>query len=138
GQPVISQPVISQPVISQPVISQPAASQPAASQSGGREAASRQLIASRQAAGEATFDKELADRVHMSLLAGLLSQIGMQDTESKARGSRRPITEFAGARGARFAVSPGSALARKPPRWVVAGELVETSRLWARTVARIE
>jgi ATP-dependent helicase HrpA len=74
----------------------------------------------------------------MSLLAGLLSQIGMQDTDTKPRGKRRAITEFAGARGARFAIFPDSALAKKPPQWVVAAELVETSRLWARVTARIE
>ena len=84
------------------------------------------------------FPAELADRVHMSLLAGLLSHIGMQDTEAKQRGKRRPLTEFAGARGARFAIFPDSSLARKPPQWVVAAELVETSRLWARVAARIE
>jgi ATP-dependent helicase HrpA len=84
------------------------------------------------------FPAELADRIHMSLLAGLLSHIGMQETDSRPRGKRRPLTEFAGARGARFAIFPDSALARKPPQWVVAAELVETSRLWARVTARIE
>ncbi len=84
------------------------------------------------------FPAELADRIHMSLLAGLLSHIGMQDTDSRPRGKRRPLAEFAGARGARFAIFPDSALARKPPQWVVAAELVETSRLWARVTARIE
>ena len=54
------------------------------------------------------------------------------------RRNRRGPVEFAGARGARFAVFPDSVLARKPPSWVVAAELVETSRLWARTTARIE
>ena len=84
------------------------------------------------------FPADLADRIHMSLLAGLLSHIGMQDTDTRPRGKRRPLTEFAGARGARFAIFPDSALARKPPQWVVAAELVETSRLWARVTARIE
>ena len=84
------------------------------------------------------FPAELADRVHMSLLSGLLSHIGMQDTDARPRGKRRPLTEFAGARGARFAIFPDSSLARKPPQWVVAAELVETSRLWARVAARIE
>ena len=74
----------------------------------------------------------------MSLLSGLLSHIGMQDTDARPRGKRRPLTEFAGARGARFAIFPDSSLARKPPQWVVAAELVETSRLWARVAARIE
>ncbi len=70
-----------------------------------------------------------AQQIHVSLLAGLLSQIGLKDPE---------LREYAGARGAKFAIFPGSALFRKPPRWVMAAELVETSRLWARTVARIE
>jgi len=68
-------------------------------------------------------------RIHISLLAGLLSHIGLRDVEKQ---------EYVGARGARFAVFPGSALFRKPPRWVMAAELVETTRLWARIVARIE
>ena len=93
---------------------------------------------SRDAEAGGTFPADLADRVHMSVLAGLLSHIGMQDTDSRPRGKRRPLTEFAGARGARFAIFPDSALARKPPQWVVAAELVETSRLWARVTARID
>ena len=68
-------------------------------------------------------------QVHVSLLAGLLSHIGLLDPE---------IRDYLGARGARFAVFPGSALFRKPPRWVMAAELVETSRLWGRIAARID
>jgi ATP-dependent helicase HrpA len=67
--------------------------------------------------------------IHTALLAGLLSQIGAKDGEKR---------EYVGARGARFAIFPGSVLAGKQPRFVMAGELVETSRLWARQVARIE
>jgi ATP-dependent helicase HrpA len=86
------------------------------------------------------FAGDTADRVHMSVLAGLRSQIGMTDGLPKERepGKRRPLTEYTGARGARFAIFPDSPQARKPPDWVVAAELVETSRLWARTIARIE
>jgi ATP-dependent helicase HrpA len=69
------------------------------------------------------------DLVHQSLLAGLLSHVGLKS------GDRN---EYLGARGARFAVFPGSVLFRKPPAWVMSAELVETSRLWAREVARIE
>ncbi len=69
------------------------------------------------------------DRIHQSLLAGLLSHIGLRE------GAQR---DFLGARGARFAVSPGSVLFAKPPRWLMAAELVETSRLWGRVAARIE
>ena len=85
------------------------------------------------------YPADLADRVHQSLLAGLLSQIGIrQEPGQRERGKRRPLPEFAGARGARFAIFPDSPQARKPPSWVMAAELVETSRLWARTVARIQ
>jgi ATP-dependent helicase HrpA len=69
-------------------------------------------------------------RVHTSLLAGLLSHLGLKDTDSK--------NEYLGARSAKFAVFPGSALFKKPPRWIMSAELVETSRLWARVNARIE
>ena len=96
------------------------------------------IAADRERDGGEGLEPDLADRVHVSLLSGLLSHIGMRDTDDKARGKRRPLTEFAGARGARFAIFPDSVLARKPPQWVVAAELVETSRLWARTAARIE
>jgi ATP-dependent helicase HrpA len=81
---------------------------------------------------------EIADRVHICMLAGLLSHIGMKDADPKAGAKRRGPAEFAGARGARFSVFPDSVLARKPPQWMVAAELVETSRLWARVVARID
>ncbi|HEX4705693.1 MAG TPA: ATP-dependent RNA helicase HrpA, partial [Pseudonocardiaceae bacterium] len=69
------------------------------------------------------------DQVHTALLAGLLSHIGLKEG---------PRNEYLGARNAKFAVFPGSALFKKPPRWVMAAELVETSRLWGRMVARIE
>ncbi|MFC0041645.1 ATP-dependent RNA helicase HrpA [Actinomadura rayongensis] len=80
------------------------------------------------------------DRVHVSLLAGLLSHIGLMDTDTKdePRDKRRRGQEYLGARGAKFAVFPGSALFKKPPRWIMSAELVETSRLWARTNAKIE
>src|SRR6266849_5609781 len=81
-------------------------------------------------------------RLHVSLLAGLLSQIGMKTEPARVAASapgpgssRRPRAEYLGARNARFAIFPGSSLARKAPDWIVAAELVETSRLWARTVA---
>ncbi|MFC0625649.1 ATP-dependent RNA helicase HrpA [Kribbella deserti] len=69
-------------------------------------------------------------RVHVSLLAGLLSHIGMKDPANQH--------QYIGARNARFAVFPGSTLFKKPPQFVMAAELVDTSRLWARVNARIE
>lgn len=77
-------------------------------------------------------DDAPADRVHVSLLAGLLSHVGMKDVREGAK------NEYLGARNAKFAVFPGSALFKKPPRFVMSAELVETSRLWARVNARIE
>jgi ATP-dependent helicase HrpA len=72
------------------------------------------------------------DRVHVSLLAGLLSHIGMKDVKDGAK------NEYLGARSAKFALFPGSALFKKTPRFVMSAELVETSRLWARVNAKIE
>ena len=70
-----------------------------------------------------------AEAIHRALLAGLLSHIGMFDEEKR---------DYLGARGARFAIFPGSGLAKKTPAFVMAAELVETGRLWARVNARIE
>ncbi|MBB5872128.1 ATP-dependent helicase HrpA [Allocatelliglobosispora scoriae] len=77
-------------------------------------------------------------QIHISLLSGLLSHIGLKEVEEKANPKGRTIHEYAGARAAKFAIAPGSSLFKKQPRWVMAGELVETSRLWARVVAKIE
>ena len=83
------------------------------------------------------------ERVHTAILTGLLSQIGLAELreEKPAQGQRRrgraPLREYLGARGTRFAINPGSALAKTQPPLVMAGEIVETTRLWARTVAPI-
>ena len=69
------------------------------------------------------------DRVHQSVLAGLLSHLGMRDRETR---------EYNGAHGSKFAIVPGSALAKKPARWVMVAELVDTSRLWGRVAANIQ
>ncbi|MET7442564.1 ATP-dependent RNA helicase HrpA, partial [Streptomyces sp. NPDC005568] len=78
--------------------------------------------------------------VHVSLLAGLLSHVGMKDVKETGGESGRATgkNEYLGARNAKFAIFPGSALFKKPPRFVMSAELVETSRLWARVNARIE
>ncbi|MET9253854.1 ATP-dependent RNA helicase HrpA [Streptomyces sp. NPDC003717] len=77
-------------------------------------------------------DDAPGDRVHVSLLAGLLSHVGMKDVKDGNK------NEYLGARNAKFAVFPGSALFRKQPRFLMSAELVETSRLWARVNAKIE
>jgi ATP-dependent helicase HrpA len=78
--------------------------------------------------------------IHAALLAGLLSHVGLQVEPARTRDGKpgRPGREYLGTRNTRFVIAPGTPLAKKPPRWVVAAELVETSRLFARTVARID
>ena len=73
---------------------------------------------------EATFEQ-----VHKALLAGLLGNIGFKDGDNDS---------YAGARGIRFFVAPGSGLKKTRPKWVIAAELVDTSKLYARCVAKIE
>ncbi|MFD7606871.1 ATP-dependent RNA helicase HrpA [Streptomyces mirabilis] len=85
-------------------------------------------------------DDAAEQSVHVSLLAGLLSHVGMKDVKETGGESGRSTgkNEYLGARNAKFAIFPGSALFKKPPRFVMSAELVETSRLWARVNARIE
>ena len=76
-----------------------------------------------------------ADGIHQALLSGLLSHIGLlEERDKKERGPR----EYLGARGARFAIFPGSGLKGKNPPFLMAGELVETGRLWARQNAAVQ
>jgi ATP-dependent helicase HrpA len=69
------------------------------------------------------------EQIHKSLLAGLLGNIGFKDGDNDS---------YAGARGIRFFVAPGSGLKKTRPKWVIAAELVDTSKLYARCVAKIE
>lgn len=89
------------------------------------------------------------DGIHRALLSGLLSHIGLKDQAQAAKASgprgskeaaaaRRGKGEYIGARQARFTLFPGSALAKKQPDAVMSAELVETSRLFARTNAAID
>ncbi|KUY52664.1 MULTISPECIES: ATP-dependent RNA helicase HrpA [unclassified Burkholderia] len=73
---------------------------------------------------EATYEQ-----VHLALLTGLLGNLGMKADDDP---------HYLGARGIKFYLWPGSALAKKAGRWVMAAELVETSRLYARCLAKIE
>ena len=84
-------------------------------------------------------DEPDADGIHQALLSGLLSHIGLLEEREKEGGAGgAPMREYLGARGARFAIFPGSGLHRKNPQFLMAGELVETSRLWARQNAAIK
>ena len=69
------------------------------------------------------------DHVHQAVLAGLLSHIGTRDRDRR---------EYRGARGSAFVIGRDSTLAKSSPAWVMAAELVETNRLWARKVASIQ
>ncbi|MGC5617592.1 ATP-dependent RNA helicase HrpA [Georgenia sp. Z1491] len=86
------------------------------------------LVASTVVALGRGSDAASADSVHQALLTGLLSNLGSYDERKR---------DYAGARGTRFVIWPGSGLSRKTYPWVMAAELVETSRLFARTVARV-
>ena len=90
--------------------------------------------------GQPADDIPMRDGIHQALLSGLLSHIGLLEEREKERSGsgRRPMREYLGARGAKFAIFPGSGLARKQPQFLMAGELVETSRLWARQNAAIK
>lgn len=68
------------------------------------------------------------EEIHRAILSGLLSHVGLK---SKAR-------DYLGARNSRFHIFPGSGLFQKQPKWVMAAEIVETTKPWARGVARIE
>jgi ATP-dependent helicase HrpA len=70
-----------------------------------------------------------AARIHAALTAGLLSHVGMREGDSR---------EFQGARNSKFVLAPGSVLTKRPPRWIVVADLVETSRLYGRTAAKIQ
>ena len=95
-----------------------------------------------------TSDQALRDAIHRSILVGLLSHLGEKDqradnttgarTEGRGRRSARSTADYLGARGTRFTIAPGSALRRAAPRWIMAAELVETSRLWGRVVAAVD
>ncbi|NKI36054.1 ATP-dependent RNA helicase HrpA [Wenzhouxiangella sp. XN79A] len=75
-----------------------------------------------------TLDEGVAESVHRALLSGLLAQVGRHDEDG----------DYVGARGHKVRIFPGSALGRSRPGWIMAAELVETSRPWARTVATIK
>ncbi|HYP46178.1 MAG TPA: ATP-dependent RNA helicase HrpA [Propionibacteriaceae bacterium] len=83
------------------------------------------------------------DRVHTAVLTGLLSHVGLAEVreEAKTAGRRRGragLREYLGARGTKFAINPGSSVAKIQPPLVMAAEIVETTRLWARTAAGID
>ena len=74
-------------------------------------------------------EKAEYQQIHTALLSGLLSHIGLKEAEKQ---------QYLGARNAHFAIFPNSVLFKKQPKWVMAEELVETSKLWGRMVAEIE
>lgn len=105
----------------------------------------RTLVKSPERQGRDTGASD-PDAIHRALLSGLLSQIGILDerstpsgkSHSPAKDPKRRIAEYRGARGIRFSIFPGSGLRKKSPQAVIAAEIVETSRTFARTVAAID
>ena len=75
------------------------------------------------------LDAQTYENLHKALLCGLIGNVGMKSTEGD---------DYLGARGSHFLIFPGSGLKKAKPKWLVAAELVETSRLYARSVARVE
>lgn len=85
--------------------------------------------APRQGRKAGALQCESSDALHLALLSGLLSRVGQWNSEQRT---------YLGARQTRFAIHPSSGLAKKPPAWVMAFELVQTSQLFARMVARVD
>ena len=109
---------------------------------------SRSGPASGSGSGSGSAAGSASELIHRSILAGLLSQLGVRDDRQDRRvpqgrnvagaGERKPAQEFVGSRGTRFVLYPGSVLAKKPPEVVMSVELVETSRLFARSNAVVD
>jgi ATP-dependent helicase HrpA len=76
------------------------------------------------------------EQLHMSMLAGLLGNIGWKMEDGAAAGAAQ--SEYLGARAIKFYRHPGAHLSKKPGRWIIAAELVETTRLFGRGIANIE
>ncbi len=80
------------------------------------------------------------EAIHRALLAGLLGNIAFKDEREQkgAQKKRKPLVEYLGARNIKLTIFPGSSLVKRSPKWIMAAELVETSRLFARDVAAID
>jgi ATP-dependent helicase HrpA len=76
------------------------------------------------------------DTIHQALLTGLLGNIGFKSDDAKSR-PKPGEGNYQGARGIKLSIHPGSALAKKGPKWIIAAELTDTGRLLARTVAEV-
>ena len=78
------------------------------------------------------------EQVHVSLLTGLLGYVAKKEEDEKSQERGSKIGAYVGARGIRPFIWPGSTLGKKAGAWILAGELQETSRMYARTIAKIE
>ncbi|MFW6343020.1 MAG: ATP-dependent RNA helicase HrpA, partial [Halothiobacillaceae bacterium] len=89
-----------------------------------------------------TIEAGRLESLHRALLTGLLGHVGLRDEEArkkaraKAKGKPQPVF-YLGTRNRRFHLFPGSGLAKEPPKWVMAAEIVETGRVYARMNAAI-
>ncbi|MCX7897023.1 MAG: ATP-dependent RNA helicase HrpA [Rhodocyclaceae bacterium] len=101
----------------------------AQSDAGRQENTSAMTAKQARARGRRLRPPEGYEAIHKALLAGLIGHVGVYDDEAKA---------YRGAHGVKFLLHPSAKLAKKAGRWIVAAELVETTRLYARCVAKID
>ncbi|PRI10830.1 ATP-dependent RNA helicase HrpA [Leucobacter massiliensis] len=117
--------------------------------SAGSAAPGALVTEARSDSADAASASAASEPIHRSILAGLLSQLGVRDDrqdrsapgrgrKAPGAGGRRPAQEYVGSRGTRFVLYPGSVLAKQPPEVVMSVELVETSRLFARSNAVVD
>nr|WP_315129829.1 ATP-dependent RNA helicase HrpA [uncultured Polynucleobacter sp.] len=78
------------------------------------------------------------EQVHLSLLTGLLGYVAKKEEDEKSQERGSKIGGYIGARGIRPFIWPGSTIGKKAGAWILAGELQETNRMYARTIAKIE
>ena len=78
------------------------------------------------------------EQVHLSLLTGLLGYVAKKEEDEKSQERGSKTGSYIGARGIRPSIWPGSTIGKKAGAWILAGELQETSRMYARTIAKIE
>lgn len=78
------------------------------------------------------------EQIHLALLTGLLGYVAKKDEDEKSQDRNSKTGGYVGARGIRPFIWPGSTIGKKAGAWILAGELQETNRMYARTIAKIE
>lgn len=78
------------------------------------------------------------EQIHLALLTGLLGHVAKKEESDKTTSPNTKVGSYLGARGIRLFIWPGSSIGKKAGAWILAGELQETTRMYARTIAKIE